>query len=347
MAFVYYKFKSSKDFYKLPINDRFISVHDLKAEIVASDRYGNGKDFDLLISDATTDQQFTDESKLIPACSSVLIRCVPGLSSYPFVIGEKKPKIEDNPSSTSKDLQDNGGFRPDFNLVRETLTVNPSNTSFKEDKINGGFKILSEKGFVKGFVGKNQIPPQGYVCYRCKVSGHYIQHCPTSGDPAFDFKSVKPISKMSVSSSDSSDISSVSSNNSSGNQKIAPELYCPLCKDVMENVALAKCCFASFCDKCIRDRAVSDSDCVCRRKIAVDNILPNMTLRATINRILNAEGTDAAGMKRKQPLAENETQQQKKLDFGEEEFTRKRQRVVANSCSDLGQWQKMPFLTGQ
>ncbi|KAK8529525.1 hypothetical protein V6N13_102437 [Hibiscus sabdariffa] len=58
--------ESLKDFYKLSINDRFISIHDFKAEIAASGRYGNGKDFDLLISDATTDQQFTDESKLIP-----------------------------------------------------------------------------------------------------------------------------------------------------------------------------------------------------------------------------------------------------------------------------------------
>ncbi|KAK8695223.1 hypothetical protein V6N13_000391 [Hibiscus sabdariffa] len=278
----------------------------------------------------------TSESKLIPACSSVLIRRVPGLSSYPIVVGDKKSKIENNPSSASKDLQENGGFGPDFNPVRETLTVNPSNTSCKEDKINGRFKISSEKGFVKGFVRKSQIPPQGYVCYRCKVTGHYIQHCPTNGDPAFD---VKPISKMSVSSSN---ISSVSSNDCSFDQKIAPELYCPLCKNVMENAALAKCCFASFCDKCIRDRAVSDSDCVCRRKIAVDDILPNMTLRATINRILNAESKDEAAMKRKQPLAEDETQQQKKLDFGEEEFTRKRQRVVADSYS---KW--MPFLTGQ
>ncbi|KAK8529524.1 hypothetical protein V6N13_102436 [Hibiscus sabdariffa] len=154
---------------------------------------------------------------------------------------------------------------------------------------------------------------------------------------------------MSVSSSNGSDISSVSSNDSSNYQKIAPELYCPLCKNVMDNAALTKCCFASFCDKCIRDRAVSDSDCVCRRKITVDDILPNMTLRATINRILNAGSKDTAAMKREQPLAENETQQQKKLDFGEEEFTRKRQRVVADSYSKWGQWQsqRMPFLTGQ
>lgn len=31
-------------------------------------------------------------------------------------------------------------------------------------------------------------PPPGYVCHRCHVSGHWIQDCPTNGDPKFDKK---------------------------------------------------------------------------------------------------------------------------------------------------------------
>ncbi|XP_039040094.1 E3 ubiquitin ligase PQT3-like [Hibiscus syriacus] len=344
MAFVYYKFKSSKLLHAYPINDRFISVHDFKAEIIASNRYGNGKDFDLLISDAESDQQFTDESALIHANSSVSIRRVPGLPSFPIVIGERKPKTPNNPSPASKDLQENVGFGLDFDPVPETLIVNPRNTQCKEDKINLGFKFATEKGFIKGFVEKSQIPPQGYVCYRCNVTGHCIQHCPTNGNPSFDFKNVNTISKMSVSSSNSSGISSISSNGTPVDQKIAPELHCRLCENIMKNASLTKCCFASFCDKCIWERVVSDSDCLCRRKITVDDILPNKTLRDTIDRIVNAESTGAAAMKRKDPPAENETQQQKKVDVGEAEFTRKRQRV-ADSNPEWGRWQRMPLLT--
>ena len=29
-------------------------------------------------------------------------------------------------------------------------------------------------------------PPPNYVCYRCNTPGHYIQFCPTNGDPKFD-----------------------------------------------------------------------------------------------------------------------------------------------------------------
>ena len=32
----------------------------------------------------------------------------------------------------------------------------------------------------------HRTPPENYVCYRCGQKGHFIQHCPTNGDPAFD-----------------------------------------------------------------------------------------------------------------------------------------------------------------
>lgn len=34
-------------------------------------------------------------------------------------------------------------------------------------------------------------PPPNYVCYRCGTPGHYIQNCPTNGDPEFDQHRVK------------------------------------------------------------------------------------------------------------------------------------------------------------
>ena len=34
-------------------------------------------------------------------------------------------------------------------------------------------------------------PPPGYVCYRCKQPGHFIERCPTNGDPAYDVKKTR------------------------------------------------------------------------------------------------------------------------------------------------------------
>ncbi|XWS10790.1 hypothetical protein CRYUN_Cryun38cG0027800 [Craigia yunnanensis] len=368
MALVYYKFKSSKDFHSIPIDGRFLSVSDFKAEIFASKIYGKGNDFDLLISDAKTDEPYADGSYLIPAYSSLLIRRVPGISPLPIVIGEEKLKIEPNPSSVVKDSQEEGGFDfhdfgLDFNSIPENSTVNPSNTHCKEEKIDDGFKLL------QGF-GKCQIPSQGYVCRRCKVAGHYIQNCPTNGDPNFDFKrstigiskafastsSSSGISKSSASTFSSSGISKASASTSSGSvgENIPPELHCPLCKKVMKDAAMTKCCFASFCDKCIRDRSFSESVCVCQRKIVADDIIPNITLRVTINRILNLNqcgdtnsantGSEATSMKRKRLFAD-EVIQQNKLDSGEAEqkSTTKRKRK-AETYLQWRQWEQLPPL---
>lgn len=85
------------------------------------------------------------------------------------------------------------------------------------------FKSCDVHLFLLVWAGMQQkTPPPGYVCHRCKVpgmylknasiflckivgsntnvlrilafpcSGHFIQHCPTNGDPNFDLKRVKP-----------------------------------------------------------------------------------------------------------------------------------------------------------
>ncbi|XWS10789.1 hypothetical protein CRYUN_Cryun38cG0027700 [Craigia yunnanensis] len=117
----------------------------------------------------------------------------------------------------------------------------------------------------------------------------------------------------------------------------------------MEDAAMAKCCFASFCDKCIKDRSVSKSVCFCRRKIVADDIIPNITLRVTINRILNLNqrgdtnsantGSEATNMKWKRLFAEKEIQQ-KKLDSGEAEHKSTRQRKRKKKAETYLQWEQ-------
>ncbi|CAL9129704.1 unnamed protein product, partial [Musa textilis] len=69
---------------------------------------------------------------------------------------------------------------------------------------------------------------------------------------------------------------------------LPPELNCPLCKKVMKDaVVSSKCCFASFCDKCIRDHIITKSMCICGAKhLVADDLIPNATLRETIDSFL-------------------------------------------------------------
>ncbi|XXG77234.1 hypothetical protein AAC387_Pa08g1421 [Persea americana] len=353
---VYYKFKSGKHYFSVPINDSFISLASLKEKIFESKRFGSGTDFDLMVSNAQTNEEYDDEAMLIPRNASVIVRRVPGLPRLPIVIKKDEPKslennVEENPKSTSsistadsstiEFLAESECYDFGIDLFSEVVPFqsgNPvrdalSNRADEDRKIKDlvdtpalgcqrqseeasvfgrGIKssIDSRNGRIGEFVSK--MPPQGYICRRCKIAGHFIQHCPTNGDPDFDIKRLKPpkgIPKsMLMETPDGSyalpggSVAILKPNEAAFEKEIEgipsvhpvinvpPELHCPLCKEVMKDAMLSsKCCFNTFCDKCIRDHINSKSMCVCgSMKMLADDLLPNKTIRETINRILGS-----------------------------------------------------------
>lgn len=364
---VYYKFKSAKDYDSVPIEGHFISVANLKDKIFESKHLGRGTDFDLVISNAQTNEEYLDEGMLVPKNTSVLVRRVPGRPRMPIVTEKKEePKEIEKPKDQA--LQPKNGFQtsdssqfkfpddsewdefgndlyslPEVPQAIQTTHSQPvfTNKADEDSKIKAlvdstalewqrqtqegyagrgfgrgaGGRGLAGRGFGRGM--ERKTPPQGYVCHRCKVPGHFIQHCPTNGDPNFDLKRVKPPTgipkSMLVATPDGSyglpngavavlrpneaafdkEVEGFPSNRSVG--ELPPELHCPLCKEVMKDAVLtSKCCFNSYCDKCIRDHIISKSRCVCgATNILADDLLPNKTLRDTINRILETNTSSA------------------------------------------------------
>ncbi|KAH6771752.1 hypothetical protein C2S51_010156 [Perilla frutescens var. frutescens] len=363
---VYYKFKSAKDYDSVPLDGHFISVGHLKEKIFELKHLG-GTDFDLIVTNAQTNEEYLDEGMLIPKNTSVLIRRVPGRPRKPIVTA---PVIEQemlNVDHNSGDVQAVKGsfavadqssvkyaedlewdeFGNDLYAMPETIPVPSSipiqNATFvskedEESKIkalidtsaldwqrqpsdNGQGRgrtgrMVPGRGFGRG-VFEKKTPPQGYICHRCKVPGHFIQHCPTNGDPHFDIRRVKPPTgipkSMLMATPDGSyalpsGAAGVLKPNEAAFEKeiegmpstrsisdLPRELHCPLCQEVMKDAVLAsKCCLKSFCDKCIRDHLISKSMCECgATSILADDLLPNKTLRDTINRILESNNNSA------------------------------------------------------
>ncbi|KAK8505599.1 hypothetical protein V6N12_038338 [Hibiscus sabdariffa] len=360
---VYYKFKSARDFDSIAMDGPFISVGTLKEKIFESKHLGRGTDFDLVVTNAQTNEEYLDEAMLIPKNTSVLIRRVPGRPRMPIVAAPEptvanqienaqpeKSNFMDADSSVPKYPEDSewDEFGNDLYSIPETLPVQlsnpfpdapPTNKADEESKIKalidtpaldwqrqGADGFGPGRGFGRGMGGRmggrgfgleRKTPPQGYVCHRCKVPGHFIQHCPTNGDPNYDIKRVKPPTgipkSMLMATPDGSyalpsgavavlkpneaafekEIEGLPSTRSVGD--LPPELHCPVCKEVMKDAVLtSKCCFTSFCDKCIRDLIISKSMCVCgATNILADDLLPNKTLRDTINRILESGNSSA------------------------------------------------------
>ncbi|KAL6550264.1 hypothetical protein OROMI_020752 [Orobanche minor] len=369
---VHYKFKSAKDYDSVAMDGHFMSVGHLKEKIFELKHLGRGTDFDLVVTNAQTSEEYLDEGMLIPKNTSVLIRRVPGRPRKPIVTAHVTEQEKPNVETSSDDVQavkgvftgvdpsaatyaedfDWGEFGNDLYAIPETVPVQSSvqveeaHPVSKEDEYSKIKALIDApaldwqrqpsdgfgpgRGFGQGMNGRMMggrgygrggfekiTPPQGYICHRCKVPGHFIQHCPTNGDPNFDIKRVKPPTgipkSMLMATPDGSyalpsgavailkpneaafekETEGMPSIRSVGD--LPPELHCPLCKEVMKDAVLtSKCCFTSFCDRCIRDHIISKSLCVCgATNILADDLLPNKTLRDTINRILESNNNSA------------------------------------------------------
>ncbi|KIM44716.1 hypothetical protein M413DRAFT_442672 [Hebeloma cylindrosporum] len=74
---VFYKFNSRRDESRVSFDGTGISVFDLKREIILANNMGKANDFDLFIYDATSKQEFKDDSTIIPRSSSVIVKRLP------------------------------------------------------------------------------------------------------------------------------------------------------------------------------------------------------------------------------------------------------------------------------
>ncbi|CAN6923033.1 unnamed protein product, partial [Brassica oleracea] len=367
---IYYKFKSAKAYDTISMDGPFISVGFLKEKIYETKHLGSGKDLDIVISNAQTNEEYLDEAMLIPKNTSVLIRRVPGRPRI-RVINQQEPRVEEKVENVQTEMNNHiaadasaaedefDEFGNDFYSVPAATAVNYSNPgpdpAPADEKVDEETKLKAlidtpaldwqqqsadgygpGRGYGRGMSGRTggrgfgnagmerKTPPPGYICHRCNVPGHFIQHCPTNGDPTYDVKRVKPPTgipkSMLVATPDGSyslpsGAVAVLKPNEDAFEKemeglrsvtrsvgeLPPELKCPLCKEVMRDAALtSKCCYQSFCDKCIRDHIIAKSMCVCgATNVLADDLLPNKTLRDAINRILesgNSSAENAGGM---------------------------------------------------
>ncbi|KAJ8554413.1 hypothetical protein K7X08_025091 [Anisodus acutangulus] len=183
-----------------------------------------------------------------------------------------------------------------------SISTNDDDTKIKNLIDTPDFR-KSSNGYGFGQGGMEWKKPQsGYVCHRCNVPGHFIQHCPTNGFPNYDIKKLKLMATPSGGSVGvSKEIEGLSSVSSSSSKRsfrdIPPELHCPLCKGLMKDAVIAsKCCFSSFCDKSIKNcnecpRAVEQKPIaeeavkMKKRKKSCDDAAINMQCGATQNHV--------------------------------------------------------------
>ncbi|KAJ3362930.1 hypothetical protein GGF32_005070 [Allomyces javanicus] len=76
MSFIHFKFRSAKAHDSLVVDGMGMSAFDLKREIVRFKKL-KGEDFDLILSNAETGEEYRDDLAIVPRNSSIVVRRIP------------------------------------------------------------------------------------------------------------------------------------------------------------------------------------------------------------------------------------------------------------------------------
>ncbi|BCS30316.1 cleavage polyadenylation factor subunit MPE1 [Aspergillus puulaauensis] len=205
---VHFKFKSQREPSRVTFDGTGISVFELKREIINQSRLGDGSDFELSIYNEGTGEEYDDDTSVIPRSTSVIARRLPatrpGKGGAARYVSGKMPmnarNVPRNDQSTASRSVPSSN-QPVSNGVQEL-----NNAQTEEEKINALFNLQANqwreqqqemanatpipfgRGRGKPVNIPDHPPPPGYLCYRCREKGHWIQACPTNNDPKFDGK---------------------------------------------------------------------------------------------------------------------------------------------------------------
>ncbi|KAJ9648944.1 Protein mpe1 [Coniosporium tulheliwenetii] len=205
---VFFKFKSSKEPQRIVFDGTGITVFELKKEIIKTSGLGDGTDFDLSIYSEDANEEYDDDTTIIPRSSSVVARRFPaqkaGHGKAARYVSGKMPVNAKNTYRTEAPTSKPAVPGKSVPSVDGASDMNKAQT--EEERIAAMFKaggdqweqqqaqMANAKPVYRGGHNKkpNNVPagdpPPGYICYRCHEKGHWIQACPTNDDPNFENK---------------------------------------------------------------------------------------------------------------------------------------------------------------
>lgn len=197
---VYFKFRNDKEPSLITFDGTSITVFDLKRDIIQARALGDGTDFDLILSNEDTKEEYDDDTTMIPRATTVVARRAPaskpGHGKAARYVSGKMPVTSRHNARTETPLSKPAapgsapaGKEPQTEEEKIAAMFQNSANQWEQQKQ----QMATQKAVRPGFKPKpsnvpEHEPPVGYVCYRCHQKGHWIQACPTNDDPNFENK---------------------------------------------------------------------------------------------------------------------------------------------------------------
>lgn len=206
---IYYKFLHQKNKSVIHFDGTAISVFDLKRDIISQNHLGTGQDFNLrLYHSEQPDLEYELDNDVIPRSSYVLAKRSPATSKMGkfnnasrYVSG--KPRLNRKVINTT-----NANASSIANHTMPSTLPQLGEDASEEDKIKLMFEnqsnvwaqtqdelaqhkmVYYKPTATTSATNKEDMPPPGYICYRCGKKDHWIKNCPTNNDPNFEGKKI-------------------------------------------------------------------------------------------------------------------------------------------------------------
>eukprot|EP01133_Synstelium_polycarpum_P015222 gene15222-18013_t len=204
---VHFKFKSAIDYDTVTFEGTHITVSDLKKLIAVKKKLGKTTDFDLVISNAQSQEEYRDEAYQIPKNTSLIVSRVPcaahnkysgqgggGHSSAPMTA----PTIA-NPTPAPLIVKDMAVGSDPLSTENESARINAllqTQAGLGTGLGRGppGHRDYHQRPQHTFPTDRIVAPPPTYICHRCNQPGHFINQCPTNGDPNYNHYKAKKAS---------------------------------------------------------------------------------------------------------------------------------------------------------
>lgn len=189
MSLIYYKLKNAIQQNSVTFDGSVIQIGDVKRLVAEKQGLGSEGYHEITLYDPNTGDEYDNDSKVVPRNTLVEVKRKPAATFAPLTSQQRQSDarpLETRTISAAVASQRDGiadDTNTDASQALEDFAKGTASTWQREVR----------QGVMRGRGRGRGVVPAEYRCPRCEVYGaHWIQDCPTHGDPTYDRKRIRP-----------------------------------------------------------------------------------------------------------------------------------------------------------